>query len=860
MIGRRTPWTPDNRYEDQKYKKLQTYNKEKRPYVNPCVQNQGLFNEDCLRERPQRVIMPEGISDVISAIETGEAAVSPVTVRIKKDDRREIADKLIHIDVPVIIVPDNEVSQVGLNGAIDTANFLLGEGIDARIAMLDLDNRQTQARKTLKDKFGITEGNEQLFASQTEAQNKEIRDLLKDAKTDLNEYLKTHSKEDFQAIIEAAQSPISLNIDKICPDLSGHELKTALKPVFEGISKLDAVQQDEYLKVLKSKLNMPMTTLRKRLKEVAQEYQDDGDKESSFSKLLEIFSQLNGKAFLDQHGTGWVTLPVDGHWENIRIESSTFKKNILGLYVNQQGEPIGKETISIFGDYLESQATHRRSLYNRFAWEDNKLYIDLGNPKWECVEVTEEGWSITAPKRPPFKRFSHQKPLPKPEKGGDVKKILEYLPLKDWDAQILYLVWLITYCMEGCPRPGIILHGLQGSGKSTVAELTRLIIDPSSVLTLSLSKDVGEFVQLMDHHALVNLDNLNSLPQWASDSLCRAVTGSGFQKRSLYTNDEDFTYEFRRSFILNGIGCPATAADLLDRAMIIQLDRIPKKERAEIEDLMERFEKDRPSILGGIFDAISKAMKIRPNITLKELPRMADWFLWACAVAEAIDIPQERFEKAYYENIGLQHQEVIQSEPVAEMLLEFMEDRMSWNGSKGQLYEELTKIAEERKISKKQWPKSTSPFMKRLKKISHNLEEEGFKIEESRDKRERNIKIMKTNLKEHSSGANENEIHPSAYTASGNAVTRVTKSSNSDNIDLEVTPLMTGEPESTDSPVMDSKDGLPEDTKDWPESWTEELLTLSGHINDGNTMSWEEADRIAESQLRKRYARENQVH
>ncbi len=46
---------------------------------------------------------------------------------------------------------------------------------------------------------------------------------------------------------------------------------------------------------------------------------------------------------------------------------------------------------------------------------------------------------------------------------------------------------------------------------------------------------------------------------------------------------------------------------------------------------------------------------------------------------------------------------------------------------------------------------------------------------------------------------------------------------------------------------------LPDNPEDWPEVWKEEFYTLSGFINDDRSMSWKEADRIAEEELRRRH-------
>ncbi len=50
---------------------------------------------------------------------------------------------------------------------------------------------------------------------------------------------------------------------------------------------------------------------------------------------------------------------------------------------------------------------------------------------------------------------------------------------------------------------------------------------------------------------------------------------------------------------------------------------------------------------------------------------------------------------------------------------------------------------------------------------------------------------------------------------------------------------------------------LPDNPDHWPQAWREEFYTLSGHINDDRSMTWEEADRIAEKELRRRHGRGN---
>ena len=85
-------------------------------------------------------------------------------------------------------------------------------------------------------------------------------------------------------------------------------------------------------------------------------------------------------------------------------------------------------------------------------------------------------------------------------------------------------------------------------------------------------------------------DNVSVIQDWISDLLCRAVTGSSFSKRALYTNDDDIYYSFKRKLGINGIDLAAINADLSDRAITLKPDRIDKLDRIKEEKDMGRIQ------------------------------------------------------------------------------------------------------------------------------------------------------------------------------------------------------------------------------------------------------------------------------
>lgn len=142
FIGRHTKWTPDNKFErDSKYIKQSVHN-ENHPYVSEYISNQYFYGEDTIRGADS-VLITEGVTDCIMAMQTGIPCISPVTINIKKTEL-ERAYTLIKNASSVYICNDNDSNEAGKDGAITTADFLSSKGINVRLVELPLNNGETK--------------------------------------------------------------------------------------------------------------------------------------------------------------------------------------------------------------------------------------------------------------------------------------------------------------------------------------------------------------------------------------------------------------------------------------------------------------------------------------------------------------------------------------------------------------------------------------------------------------------------------------------------------------------------------------------------------------------------------------------
>lgn len=477
---------------------------------------------------------------------------------------------------------------------------------------------------------------------------------------------------------------------------------------------------------------------------------DDSKRRSQADRLVDYVRESETELFHDEFREPFAWLPINDHRETCRIRSKNFKRWACNLFMEKENKTLSSTAISSALTTLEGMGTCRGRqflLHNRIAQLDGALWYDLSNEKWEAVRIDDQGWEIVSTPPVLFQRFSHQAAQVYPVKGGNVRDLLKFMRLAKQEQEVLLLVALVASFIPGFPHPVFILYGDQGAAKTTLSKVLRRIIDPSQMKSLSLPNTIQELAQLLSHHHTAFFDNLSGLPEWASDALCRAVTGDGFTKRELYSDDDDVIYKFQRIIALNGINIAASKPDLLDRSILFKLERIPKRERKTELEFWEEFESALPSILGGIFNALRKAMDLRPGIQLPEAPRMADFAFWGCAIADSIGYTPQEFLDAYYANINEQHEEAIHENPVATVITLLMEQSPQWEGSPTELLNRIEKIATDQKISinSKTWPKAPQALTRRLNEARTNLAEVGIQIETKKGSNgRRTIGIVKT--------------------------------------------------------------------------------------------------------------------
>jgi hypothetical protein len=290
---------------------------------------------------------------------------------------------------------------------------------------------------------------------------------------------------------------------------------------------------------------------------------------------------------------------------------------------------------------------------------------------------------------------------------------------------MLLYAWLVTAPLANFPRPIIAFYGSKGSGKSTAGRVLRSLLDPSALDNLSFPKRPAELAQILDHHAVPNFDNLRSVDSASEDMLCRAVTGGGFSKRELFTDDEDVILNFQRAIILNGINIPTHAPDLLERMMLIELERIPESKRRTEGEVYRDLNAAHPRLFGALLDEMV-LMLHQPPLGSGRLPRMADFTAWAMRWAEGSGRGADVFLATYRRNIGRQTEEAIEADELA-VAIQALVEPGKWEGTPADLLDALN--TQRRKApAPDNWPKKPNALSHRLRELQATLGQVGIQV------------------------------------------------------------------------------------------------------------------------------------
>ena len=272
------------------------------------------------------------------------------------------------------------------------------------------------------------------------------------------------------------------------------------------------------------------------------------------------------------------------------------------------------------------------------------------------------------------------------------------------------------------------------------AQLMRTLIDPSKTGSTIMPSNEGDLKNLLANGYMVCFDNTAALTTKFSNILCAAITGSKEAKRKLYTDCDQIILSLHNLVVLNGIDVVPHKSDLAERSLLFELQPISKGRRKTDDVFWKDFQQDRAAILGAILDTLAKAMTLLPSVEHKGLHRMADANLEMIAIAMALGLPQDEFQKILDDNKKKLQDAYNRMNPFLEFVVSFMRGRSDVDMAAEALYREMqSKIVGSGKF----FPESPSALSRKLNQEREALLEEGYEFSRGEKKRDHNHLVIR---------------------------------------------------------------------------------------------------------------------
>ncbi len=471
-----------------------------------------------------------------------------------------------------------------------------------------------------------------------------------------------------------------------------------------------------------------------------------GESDAQDAKKLGIIDLLveigRGKVELwhTPEGVAYGDVMASGARATYRLSSEAFGKWLRRELYTSESMNCSSDAVRTAAESLTSFAEfdgEEREVFSRVGKLGDRYYLYLGTPDWSAIEYSAEGWQVVAVPPVRFERPLKASPLPLPVAGGNLQELFGFINAEAEDYPLLTGFLIKCLIPEGT-EPILILHGEQGSGKSSAAEILKRLVDPSTPNMLKSLADVLTVAIYAQKTRVLLYDNLSHISPETSDLMCSMATGGGHVERSLYTNDELTTWSFKRPQIMTGINEIANRGDLLDRSLMVELLPILGGHYLSESDYWELFHTLHPQLLGALLDAVCAALAKKREASTPVGYQMVDFAHLASAADAHLGYAAGAFLARLSENKERGHEVALESSPVAMAISQLVNDSpgQQWSGNGEALLNELNRRVDER-TKRKKWPATTKQLGMEITRLSPSLRELGIDVDRRRDNKER---------------------------------------------------------------------------------------------------------------------------
>src|SRR5262249_23091465 len=143
----------------------------------------------------------------------------------------------------------------------------------------------------------------------------------------------------------------------------------------------------------------------------------------------------------------YASVEARGHRENYDIESVEFKSWLDERFFAKYGTTATERDMQ---DALRTMRGRARfqglehAVYIRIASLEDSIYIDLGGPNWDALEIKADGWRVVPQPPVKFRRTKNTAALPYPMPGGKIDDLRPFVNIASEDDWVLLVAWLLA--------------------------------------------------------------------------------------------------------------------------------------------------------------------------------------------------------------------------------------------------------------------------------------------------------------------------------------------------------------------------------------------------------------------------------
>ena len=476
---------------------------------------------------------------------------------------------------------------------------------------------------------------------------------------------------------------------------------------------------------------------------------------SSVAPLIPIAQ--HGVPFTSGSGQAFVRLRVSTEgFVILAVRSQAYRDWFFAQYYAAHDALPSSHAFRTILHHLEAQANNdsdnrRLSVFRRVGsrgqgFIPDQILLDLANSEGQFVEISPDGWRVTAGTNALLQTSLSARELPAPLHGPEdappdpaatletLRACLNLSSRADW---LRCLAWLLAALRPTGPFPILILQGPPGSGKTSAARLLRFLIDPSTAPFTPFPHNTRHLLSLARHNWVLAFDHIGKLSPQLGDALCRLSTGVGVLVPETPLPDptrDPLLKHLSRPMIFTVTDKWSPAPDFAGRALAVTLPEIPNTNRRADTDLLTTYSDAYPHLLGALCSAVATALQRVSAVRFSEATRQAGAQAWAMAAAPALGCTEAEMQQAF-------------TGPTAHPLVQSIEALLIpqglWTGTAADLLPHLAPSTEY------QTPKGLSQH---LKTAAPRLASAGIQLAFSRSRRGDRIIELRRNPFDASSG------------------------------------------------------------------------------------------------------------